>query len=286
MAIFQNQAAITWGGTTRLSNITTGQIVDVVNANKTAVVDTYATGDTLTYVVNINNTGDTALTGLTVTDDLGGYEAGDPAATVVPLTYTADSLLFFIDGVPQPTPTVTADAGLTVTGITVPAEGTATLVYQATANEYAPLGCGGEIVNTVTISGDGLCEDVEASATVAAVCGVDLAIMKSVSPDTVTCGERVTYTFVIENEGGEAADAEVGAVVTDTFDPILTDVVVTLGGVTLTEGTDYTYEETTGEFATVAGVVNVPAATYEQDPETGVWSTVPGSVTLTVMGNI
>ena len=286
MAIFQNQAAITWGGTTRLSNITTGQIVDVVNANKTAVVDTYATGDTLTYVVNINNTGDTALTGLTVTDDLGGYEAGDPAATVVPLTYAEDSLLFFIDGVPQPTPTVTADAGLTVTGITVPAEGTATLVYQATANEYAPLGCGGEIVNTVTISGDGLCEDVEASATVAAVCGVDLAIMKSVSPDTVTCGERVTYTFVIENEGGEAADAEVGAVVTDTFDPILTDVVVTLGGVTLTEGTDYTYDETTGEFATVAGVVSVPAATYEQDPETGVWSTVPGSVTLTVMGNI
>ena len=286
MATFQNQAAITWGGTTRLSNITTGQIVDVVNANKTPVVETYATGDTLTYVVNINNTGDSALSGLTVTDDLGAYEAGDPAQTLTPLTYVEDSLLYFINGVPQPTPTVTADPALTVTDISVPAEGTATLVYQAAANEFAPLGCDGEIVNTATVSGEGLCEDVVTDATVSAICGVDLSILKSVSPETVTCGERVTYSFLIENDGGEAADAETGAVVTDSFDPILSDVVVTLGGVTLTEGTGYTYDEATGEFATIPGVLTVPAATYEQDPATGAWTTIPGTVTLTVAGNI
>ena len=70
----------------------------------------------------------------------------------------------------------------------------------------------------------------------------------------------------------------------DVFLPILTGLSVSLDGVPLTAGTDYTYDEATGEFVTTAGRITVPAATFEQDPVTGAWTTTPGSVQLVVSG--
>ena len=60
---------------------------------------------------------------------------------------------------------------------------------------------------------------------------------------------------------------------------------VTLNGATL-PATSYTYDETTGEFATLPGVVTVPAATYTQDPVTGAWTVTPGVTVLTVTGTV
>ena len=58
-------------------------------------------------------------------------------------------------------------------------------------------------------------------------------------------------------------------VVTDNFDPILNPISVTYNGTAWAEGINYTYDETTGQFATTAGQITVPAATYTQDPATG-----------------
>ena len=49
---------------------------------------------------------------------------------------------------------------------------------------------------------------------------------------------------------------------------------------------DYTYDETTGSFATIAGKVTVPAALYVQDPLTDIWITSPGISTLIVTGTV
>ena len=287
MATFQNQATITFGGVTRASNITVGEIVDAVSIVKTATPGTYAQGSRITYVVNIQNTGDTPLTGLTVTDDLGAYEAdGDTTekVTVLPLTYVDGSALLFTDGVEGPAPEVTAGGTLTFEGIDVPANGVTTLVYLADANEYAPLGEGGQIENTATVTGAGVTGEVSDSAVVTAETAADLSIVKSVSPTVVTENSRVTYTFEVENTGA-ATTEEDGVVIRDTFSPILTDLVVTLDGVTLTPD-QYTYDETTGEFATGDGVLSIPGATYAQDPATGVWTADPGTATLTVSGII
>ena len=54
----------------------------------------------------------------------------------------------------------------------------------------------------------------------------------------------------------------------------------------LSAGTGYTYDEATGQFATVPGIITVPAATYTQDPVTGEYTTTPGLATLTVTGTI
>ena len=76
------------------------------------------------------------------------------------------------------------------------------------------------------------------------------------------------------------------AAVTDTFDPILTDLAVTFNGVAWAEGTQYTYDEATGLFATVPTNVTVPAATYTRNPATGAWTVVPGVSTLVVTGTV
>jgi L-cysteine desulfidase len=61
---------------------------------------------------------------------------------------------------------------------------------------------------------------------------------------------------------------------------------VTLDGIALASPTDYTYDATTGLFATVPGRITVPAATYTQDPVSGEWVINPASVTLRVVGTV
>ena len=284
MAIFSNQATLTYNGSSTNSNIAYGEILDVLVATKTAVEGSYTPGQIVTYVVTLRNTGTGALTNLTVTDDLGGYLFN--GATVYPLTYEAGSAALFTNGIPQTAPAVTAGPPLVFTGITVPAGGDVVLVYQARANEYASPAQGGTINNTVTVSGDGLSTPITATETVNAAAEPVLTISKSITPAQVVDNDRVTYTFVIQNSGNQAVVATDNAAITDTFDPILTALAVTFDGAVWTQGVQYNYNETTGLFSTVPGQILVPAATYTQDPVTGAYSTAPGIATLVVTGTI
>lgn len=283
MAIFTNQATLSYNNTVITSNITTGELLEVLSVTKTALSDTYIGGDTAVYVVSLANSGPTALTGLTVADDLGGYDFD--GATVTPLDYVDGSLRYFVDGAVQPTPTVTAGPPLTVTGLSVPAGGNALLVYEARLNQFAPADVGSTITNTVTVSGGGLANPVSDTATITAAAEPYLTISKALCPATVTENGRLTYTFVIQNAGNTDAVATDNATITDTFDPILTDLVVTYNGAVWTEGVDYTYDETTGAFATIPGRITVPAATFTQTPG-GAWTVDPGTATLTVTGTV
>ena len=278
MAIFTNQATLVYNGGSANSNIAVGEILEVLSADKTAVEGSYAPGELVTYVITIRNTGTAAFTGLTVTDDLGG-------GTNTPLTYEAGTVLYFVNGVLQAAPTVTAGPPLVFTGITVPGNGDAVLVYQARANGYASPQIEGTITNTVTITGGGLTAPVTATETVNAAIGPDLSITKTITPAQVADNGRVTYTFLIQNSGNQPITAADAAAINDVFDPILTDLAVTLNGTVLAEGTGYTYNAATGQFDTVPGVITVPAATYTQDA-TGVYTTTPGIATLTVTGTI
>ena len=279
MAIFTNQATLVYNGGSANSNIAVGEIIEVLTAEKTAVEGSYTPGGLVTYVVTLRNSGLSALTNLTVTDDLGG-------GANVPLTYETGTALYFVNGVLQAAPAVTAGPPLVFAGITVPAGGDTVLVYQARVNSFASPLPGGIIVNTVTITGGGLTAPVTATETVTAASGPELAITKTISPAQVSDNGTVTYTFLIQNSGNEPLVATDNAAVTDLFDPILTGITVTLNGTPLAEGTGYTYDEATGQFATVPGIITVPAATYTQDPVTGEYTTTPGLATLTVTGTI
>lgn len=284
MATFFNQATLTYNGTSVNSNIVTGELVEVLSATKTALTGDYTTGDVVSYAVNIINSGTADFTGLTVTDDLGAYTFGD--TTLVPLTYIDGSIRYFVNGDPTAAPAVTAGPPLTISGITVPAGGNATVIYSARVNEFAPLGATGVITNTATVTGSGVSADITAQATVPASTGVALTITKSLNPTTIADNGQLTYSFVIQNTGSEPATVDDNLTVTDTFDPIIDITSVSFNGTAWTEGTNFTYDETTGVFATVPGQITVPAATYTQDPATGAYIINPGTVTLTVTGTV
>ena len=274
MATFQNQATLTYGGNVTTSNVVTGELQQAVSVAKYAVSDTYTQGEVLTYVISLVNSGTTPLTELTVTDNLGAYVLN--GNDLVPLDYVADSLAYYVGGVLQSTPVIAATDPLVVTGITVPAGGNAFLGYQARVNEFASPAQGGSVTNTVTVTGTALPAPITASETVTSDSEAFLTIGKSLNPTTVSEGDRLTYTFVIQNFGNTAVVTTDDAVVTDNFDPILSDLAVTFNGAVWAEGVQYTYDDTTGAFATIPANITGPAATYTQNPATGAWSVVPG----------
>ena len=282
MPAFTNQATLSYNNTVTNSNVVTGNIVEALTATKNAVVGTYSRGDAVTYVVTVVNSSAVPFSELTLTDNLGAYPFG--TGTLYPLTYVEGSMNYYLNGVLQPAPAVTAENGITVTGITVPAGGTAMLIYEAEANGFAPLNVGDSITNTATISGGNLIETITVSETVTPETTPNLSITKSLSPTTVSENGQITYTFVIQNTGNTGAVATDALIVSDTFNPVLQNITVTYNDEVLTQGTDYTYQN--GVFQTISGVIEVPAATYTRDPDTGNLIINPGVSIITVTGTV
>ena len=283
MPSFTNKATLSYNGITVDSNIVTGNYAEILTVTKTALPSSYGPDSVITYVVSLVNSGSTALTGLVVSDNLGGYTFD--TTTVYPLSYVDGSLLYLVNGAPQATPAVVEGPPLVISGITVPAGGNATIIYEAKVNSFAPLALDEDITNTVTVTGGGLVDNVTADETVNVRNEPYLAITKALCPLTVTDNGEIVYTFVISNSGNTSAIATDNVTVTDTFDPIISISSVTLDGVPLLPTTQYTYNETTGLFETVPGVITVPAATYTVNPD-GSWATVPGSASLVVTGTV
>lgn len=284
MAQFTNQAQLSYNNSVTNSNIAVGEILEVLSATKTAVMNDYVRNDDITYIISILNSGTAPFTGLTLTDNLGAYTWNE--TSLVPLTYVENSARYYVNGILQPAPTVEAtEAALVISGLNIPAGGNAIIVYEAEANQFAPLDVEGTITNTATISGIGLSSTITATETVFTEDVPELTITKSVSPVPVSENGILTYTFIIQNSGNTAADVSSNIVITDIFNPILNNLTVTLDGVTL-PATSYTYNETTGEFATVAGSITVPAATYTQSATEGFYIINPGVTTLTISGTV
>lgn len=286
MAQFTNQAQLTYNGITVNSNVVVGDLQEVLAATKTALTGTYTQNGDIAYAVSVINSGSNTITDITVTDDLGGYLFGTPGTTVYPLNYVDGSVKLYINGVLQAAPTVQAGPPLVFSGISIPANSSMVLLYEANVNQFAPLSADGSIVNTATVTGSGISTPVTAEETVTPVQGASLTITKSISPVPVVENGVLTYTFLIQNYGNTEAVATDGVVVTDTFNPILSNISVTLNGTPLAQGTGYTYSEINGLFSTVSGAITVPAATYTQDAATGAISVTPGVATLVVTGTV
>ena len=285
MATFYNQATLSYNGTVASSNITAGEILEVLSASKRAVSDSYSADSGNVFIISIVNTGSSCYNGLTVTDDLGRYSFGEGVGEAVPLTYREGSLSYYVNGVQQPAPAVASLSPLTVTGVSVPAGGNVMLIYSAETNAFAPMGAGAVIENTATVSGTGS-ETVTASAEIAYNEGIDLAISKSLSPAAVEENGEVTYTFIIQNFGTAPAEAGDNVIFSDTFSPALSGLTAEFNGAPWTSGTEYAYDPATGVFTSLDGVITVPPAQFSQDESTGVWSAQAGVSTLVIRGRL
>lgn len=284
MANFYNQATLAYNGTTVNSNITTGEIVERITVTKTAVLDRYYADSEITYVMTIRNSGSTSISNLILTDNLGEYDYNE--LSLVPLEYIQGAILYYVNGVLQNTPTVTVGPPLTITGISIPAGGTVIIVYKVRTNQFAPLDQESSIENTVSVIGDGINTPITANETVYPQSEPILSITKALIPIVVEENSRITYSFTIENKGNVDVTAGDSVVLTDKFNPILSDITVTFNGTAWTEGVNYIYDATTGEFSTVAGQITVPSATVTRNETTGAVSITPGVSTITVTGTI
>ncbi len=281
MATFYNQATLSYNGNLINSNITSGRILDTLSAAKTAVIPEYSNGRSITYIISLVNSGSTAFTDVTMTDNLGEYAFGE--GSLVPLTYIENSLRYIVNGELSSGLTVTSQAPLTVTGINIPARGNTVLIYEADVNSYAPREAGSTITNTASFTGGGIGTPITAEETVRVQESPILSITKALNPSVVSENSTVTYTFTIQNTGNKATVATDNLFITDTFTPALSNISVTLNGAPFDR---YSYDEATGVFTTDTSVIAVPAATYSQNPYSGIWTVNPGTAVLTVTGTI
>ena len=166
--------------------------------------DMLKVGDALTYTITVTNTGNTKLTGLTVTDTFGG--AGEPE-------FPADQ-----------TPAVNPDGTYTWTIQSLAAGGTWTVTYTYTVvDEDADAE---SLVNDARVTGGDLDDDEDGTET--DVENPDAKLTKelttisrngeAVTVDDTTAlkvGDEITYEITVENTGNVALK---GLTVTDTFD--------------------------------------------------------------------
>jgi len=284
MASFFNQATLVYQGRRSNSNITESEIVDAVSVTKTAISENYAVGDAIAYSVSIVNSGNDVLTNVSLTDNLGAYVIGE--STVYPLDYVSGSIKYYLNGILQPAPQVDVGAPLVISGLNVPVGANALIIYEARANEFAPLSQGSTITNSISLGANPLCSSLTDSATVPVREEANPFITKFASSAEISCGGEITYTFVLQNLGNTAVNATDNLTVEDVFNPILNITSVELNGAVLSEGTGYSYDTMTGEFSTLPGAITIPAASYESDAASGAVTANPGVSILTVSGTV
>lgn len=286
MALFYNQATLNHNGVLSTSNITTGELIEDVTMVKTPVEATYRVGDRVPYVISIVNARNTAVNNVTIRDNLGAYQS-PTGATLTPLTYVPGSIRYYVNGALQGiAPSVVEGPPLQISGVNLPANGNAMIVFDTEVNNYASPETGGTINNIATATSTDLITPLTADATVLAQNAANLSISKALSPTTVSENDQITYTFTIQNTGNVPVELTDATIITDSFDPILDPIAVQFNNQPWVEDTNYTYDETTGAFATLPNQITVPAARYTQDPTTGAYSITPGISTLTVTGTI
>lgn len=282
-----NQARLqfSYGETTATasSNIASTIMQGPLTASKSVLESAYRAESELTYIITLSNSGAAALTAMKITDDLGTY-AVTPTLSVPALFYTGPAQLY-INGVFSAS--LTPEPALNSIVFTIPqlaAGANAMLIYKVQVSGDAPLAVGSEITNTAVIRATNLSEPLTVSETIDVSEYADVNIMKAMSPNPVTDGGTLTYTFTIQNYGNTAAT---NVVLSDAFSPIPNPITVTVDGTVLSAADyDYTNGVLTLPGPASAYSLSIPAATFTQDAATGAVTINPGVVTIVVTGTI
>ncbi len=288
--IITNNASVTYlsgeSTATAFSNVASTVINGNLSITKSALPSVYRSGDVITYIITLVNSGITGVSDIAVSDDLGAYTLEGNRYAPLSILGNAELYengLYQRDIVPAAT-----DEGVAFLVGDISSGDNLQIIYQARVNEFACTESGALIINTATVSGcDCPCVGdlgESASATITADEYADVRIIKSICPNPAICGEELSFNFDIFNYGNVPAT---NVVLTDTFSPPISDLSVFLNGNVVTPN-NYSYENGTLTFpvATSDISITVPAAQCVQNDVTGVVTVTPGSVRITVTGII
>ncbi|MBE6638328.1 MAG: hypothetical protein E7616_02590 [Ruminococcaceae bacterium] len=273
---------------TAISNIAQATIRETLSITKDAYRASYRRGEIVTYIIQIIAR-DSAPSSLVVADDLGTYTLGGisytPLEYISYLLYVGQTLNPAQGGVNVDVTPQTNGVRFAFDNLPNPFPGL-TLIVQARVNEYAPMDReNGSITNTSQLILGGAAVS-GASVTIEAEQYADLRIIKSMTPDPVTEGSTLTYTFVICNYGTQAPTE---VTLRDSFVPgPRIPLTVMVDGAAVDA---FDYNSATGSFVMGSGAsepytLAVPAAVYERDPVTGAVTVNPGTTTVSVSGII
>nr|BFE51512.1 DUF11 domain-containing protein [Saccharothrix mutabilis subsp. capreolus] len=222
--------------------VVTSTPITAMAVTKTVDRASAAVGDTVTYTITVANTGQTTITGATITDDLTGVL--DDATVQSTTSSTGTTQLA------PPTLTWTGD---------LPVGGSATITYTVTVHN--PLTGDGTLTNAVTNTTPELPPQppVLTSTPIAA-----MEITKSVDRASAAVGDTVTYTITVTNTGQVPFTAPTNAAAfSDDLTGVLDD--ATFGTATATTGTtDFSY----------------PTLTWTGDLPVGATATITYTVTV------
>lgn len=283
--LISNQASLSFRNQTLLSNTVEGSLTPVFSYEKSAAATGYRSGSILTYQCVASNTGDTAVSGVTLTDNLGRYD-WTYLLWRFPLQYVYGSaVLTLIDSTGVRSGTVDVDFsfdGMIFT-FDIPARTTAWLTYNAQVTPYANLTLGATIVNTAVLAPPAPYASLTDSYTLPVEAYTDLRIAKQLSPNPAIQGQPLTITLNLSNYGNTAVSSQDAATVSDRISPLLTNLTVTGGSAPWTQGVQYSYDPVTGLFQTLPGAFSLAAATFTQSTF-GVWQADPSSFAIVITG--
>ncbi len=286
--IITNRATVNYNfGTTAavaVSNVTSTVLNGTLSIEKSSLTNSYRVGQDLTYIITVRNNGGTASRDVSVIDDLGTFN--ENGNDITPLTYIGTAQLFVNGAFLSNLEAIVGDESVLFEIPSIPAGGTAQIIYRVRVNEYACSNEGATITNTACA--EYLCNcpcegSVCDSFTVSVDEYAELRVIKTACPNPVVCGEKLTYVIDIYNYGNIAAT---GVVITDVFDPALEDITVRVNGEIIPE-IDYRYVDGVLTLPDSSGdEITVPAAECIRDGETGEISVTPGRITVTVSGRL
>jgi len=219
MASISNQAQVSFsyaGGTTRTnnSNVVNSTLLDEygISVEKTTSSECYRPGDTLTYFIQVINTGCSCLRNFRISDNLGdeGY-----------LTYVEGSARLIVDGIlNEIIPTSTSPLEFEIPDRLEREEGFV-LLYNVVVDENLSEEVN-EITNTVEVTGypcgcdcnnnNGITET--SSSTITKCEFAEVLITKQASSDTYCCDDEIDFFITLTNTG--TVDAT-NVIVTDTL---------------------------------------------------------------------
>ncbi len=225
-----------------------------LTANKSVLNQTFRPGNTITYILSIENDGRGDLYNLTLTDNLGSD------TNVKPMSFS-NAILYVNNSPVEITPTINPDQSIT---FQIPSPflsgDNAMIIYNALVDSNLSSSTN-SITNSVNVTANGgsssgtiITVDPNPSTTINIENYAQLSISKQSDKETITSGETLTYTFTLNNLGNEQAD---NIILTDTLPQnfLITQVTSTTNGNTIT------YQPDQYNLDTVTNTITLPNST-------------------------